>query len=45
MAKNDDAKNNLKAHEGTYGGFVSLIKIGSIVTAIVVAIVIYLIAS
>ncbi|ARS29042.1 aa3-type cytochrome c oxidase subunit IV [Sphingomonas sp. KC8] len=45
MAKNNDAKNDLKAHEGTYGGFLSLLKIGTIATALVAALVVYLIAN
>lgn len=35
----------MKAHERTYSGFLSLIKFGAIATAVVVAIVVLLIAS
>lgn len=40
MATNGD----LKAHEQTYSGFTALLKWGTILTAIVTAVVIYLIA-
>lgn len=45
MAETNGAKFEIKAHEQTYGGFVSLLKISAIVTAIATAIVIYLIAN
>lgn len=45
MAETEGAKFEMKAHEQTYGGFVSLLKISTIITAIAAAIVIYLIAS
>jgi hypothetical protein len=34
-----------KAHENTYGGFVRLLKVGTIVTVLVTALVVFLIAS
>lgn len=36
--------NNMKAAEETYSGFVNMVKWGSVVTAVVVAIVVVLIA-
>lgn len=44
MAEANGAKQDLKEHEGTYGGFLSLMKIGTILSAIVAALVVYLIA-
>lgn len=38
-------RGDMKAHEGTYGGFLRLLKVGSILTAIVTVLVIFLIAS
>ena len=35
---------DLKAHEGTYLSFLSMLKMGSIATAVIAAIVIFLIA-
>lgn len=37
--------NDMKAHESTYTGFIGLVKWGSILTVLVTAFVIYLIAS
>lgn len=37
--------NDMKAHESTFSGFVGLIKIGSIVTALVTAFTIYMISN
>ena len=34
-----------KAHESTYGGFIRLLKVGTIVTVVVTALVVFLIAS
>nr|WP_089220230.1 aa3-type cytochrome c oxidase subunit IV [Sphingomonas laterariae] len=45
MAETNGAKNDMKAHEGTYGGFLSLLKIGTIISVIAAAVVIYLIAN
>jgi len=45
MAEANGAEFELKAHEQTYNGFISLLKWSAIATAIVTAIVIYLIAS
>lgn len=36
---------DMKAHAGTYGGFITMMKYGTIATAIVAAIVVVLIAS
>lgn len=41
MARSGDTK----AHENTYGGFVRLLKVGTIVTVLVTALVVFLIAS
>jgi hypothetical protein len=41
MAQSGD----IKAHENTYGGFMRMMKIGTLVTVIIAAIVIFLIAS
>lgn len=38
------AEQNMEAAEGTYNGFVSMVKIGSIVTALLVALVVILIS-
>ncbi|WP_380874185.1 hypothetical protein ACFB49_46270 [Sphingomonas sp. DBB INV C78] len=45
MAENKDAGNDMKPHEGTYGGFLSLLKIGTIACVIIAALVIYLISN
>ncbi|MEN9925743.1 MAG: Bacterial aa3 type cytochrome c oxidase subunit [Pseudomonadota bacterium] len=37
--------NDMKAHESTYTGFIGLVKWGSILTVLVTAFVIYMIAS
>lgn len=37
--------NDMKAHESTYTGFIGLVKYGSILTVLVTAFVIYMIAS
>lgn len=34
----------MKAHEGTYGGFLRLLKVGTIVSALVALLVVFLIA-
>lgn len=34
--------NDMKAHEATYSGFISLFKVGTVATALVVALVVYL---
>lgn len=44
MAEANGVKQELKDHEGTYSGFLSLMKVGTIASAIVAAIVVYLIA-
>ncbi|MDC7811052.1 aa3-type cytochrome c oxidase subunit IV [Sphingomonas koreensis] len=36
---------DMKAHENTYGGFMRMMKIGTIVTVIIAAFVVWLIAS
>ena len=36
---------DMKAHENTYGGFMRMMKIGTIITVIIAAIVVWLIAS
>jgi Bacterial aa3 type cytochrome c oxidase subunit IV len=41
MAGNGD----MQAHEGTYGGFLTMLKVGTIITVIVSAVVIIAIAS
>ncbi|MCW4462617.1 aa3-type cytochrome c oxidase subunit IV [Sphingomonas sp. BT-65] len=41
MAQSGD----MKAHENTYGGFMRMMKIGTLVTVIIAVIVIFLIAS
>ena len=41
MAQNGNAK----AHEGTYNGFVRLFKVGTILTVLVTALVVFLIAT
>jgi hypothetical protein len=43
MAGEYDQQKDLKAHEGTYGAFVGMVKWGVIVCAILVMIVIWLI--
>ncbi|MFN4096920.1 MAG: aa3-type cytochrome c oxidase subunit IV [Sphingomonas sp.] len=35
---------NMKAHEATYGGFMRLLKVGTIISVILAAIVVWLIA-
>ncbi len=40
MAQSGD----MKAHENTYGGFMRMLKVGTIVTVIITAIVVWLIA-
>lgn len=35
---------NMKAHEATYGGFMRLLKVGTIISALLAAIVVWLIA-
>ena len=45
MAADGGSKMNLQAHEGTYSGFISLMKIGTIASVVVAAIVVLLIAS
>lgn len=35
----------MKAHEGTYGGFLRLLKVGTILSALVAILVVFLIAS
>jgi len=37
--------NDMKAHESTYSGFIGLVKWGSILTVLVTAFVLYMIAS
>ncbi len=37
--------NNMKAAEGTYGGFISWVKIGSVITIAITALVVIIIAS
>lgn len=37
--------NDMKAHESTYTGFIGLVKYGSILTVLVTAFVLYMIAS
>lgn len=44
MAANGDAQNDMPAHVATYSGFLSLFKWGTILSLIVAAIVILLIA-
>ncbi|WP_079246849.1 aa3-type cytochrome c oxidase subunit IV [Sphingomonas turrisvirgatae] len=41
MAQSGD----MKAHEGTYGGFIRLLKVGTILTVLVTLLVVFLIAS
>lgn len=41
MAQSGD----MKAHENTYGGFMRMMKIGTLITVIIAGIVIFLIAS
>lgn len=36
--------NNMKAHNATYDGFIGMLKWGSVATALVTALVVYLIA-
>jgi hypothetical protein len=36
---------NMKAHEATYGGFMRMLKVGTVITVIVTAIVVWLIAA
>ncbi|MFS0738726.1 aa3-type cytochrome c oxidase subunit IV [Sphingomonas sp. 1P06PA] len=42
---NETTGMDYKAHEGTYGGFLSLLKIGTVITVILTAIVVLLIAN
>lgn len=35
---------DMKAHEGTYDGFMRMLKIGTVITAIIAALVVWLIA-
>lgn len=41
MAQSGD----MKAHEGTYGGFMRMLKIGTVITVLITALVIWLIAN
>lgn len=36
---------DMKAHDNTYGGFLRMLKVGTIITVIVAALVVFLIAS
>lgn len=45
MAETNGAEFEMKAHDQTYGGFLSLMKYGTIISAILAAIVVYLIAN
>lgn len=45
MAAEIDHKKEMKAHEGTYGMFLGLLKWGTIASAIIVFIVVLLLAS
>ena len=45
MATEGSAGGELQAHERTYEGFISLFKVGTVVTLFLVAIVVLLIAS
>ena len=45
MAAEHHGHGDLKAHEQTYGGFLSLLKVGTIVSAVLAIIVVLLIAS
>ncbi len=38
-------KMELKAHEGTYAGFLTLLKVGTVISAIVAGVVVLLIAN
>jgi len=45
MAVEGGSRGDLQAHESTYVGFISLLKIGTIVSVIVAAVVVLLIAN
>lgn len=45
MAGDNGAQVEMKAHEGTYSGFIRLLKIGTIVSVVTTAIVLLLIAN
>lgn len=45
MAGDSSVHGELKAHEQTYSGFISLLKIGTVVSVVLAAIVVLLIAS
>jgi hypothetical protein len=45
MAANGDAQMDTKAHVQTYGGFLTMLKIGTAISIVTAAIVIILIAS
>lgn len=45
MADTNGAGMEMKAHEQTYDGFIVLIKYGTIISALVAALVVYLIAN
>jgi hypothetical protein len=45
MAVEGGSRQDLKAHEGTYAGFVNLFKYGTIISFVLAAIVVLLIAS
>ena len=45
MAADGGARGEIKAHEKTYSGFISLFKIGTAVSLVVAALVVLLIAS
>jgi hypothetical protein len=45
MAADNGVQMDQKAHEKTYGGFITMLKIGTAITVITAAIVIFLIAN
>ncbi|SFR83194.1 aa3-type cytochrome c oxidase subunit IV [Sphingomonas jatrophae] len=45
MAASGDSKGDMKAHVGTYTGFLGLLKWGTIISIVLAAIVVLLIAS
>ncbi|RZM08571.1 MAG: aa3-type cytochrome c oxidase subunit IV [Sphingomonas sp.] len=45
MAAGGDTHGDLTAHEGTYTGFLSLLKVGTIISVLLAAIVVLLIAN
>jgi hypothetical protein len=45
MAADNHAHGDFKAHQNTYGGFLSLLKVGTIASAVLTIIVVLLIAS